>query len=60
VDVDDLSDDELRVRLTQRGVDPVLARDLIPKREHPAAHDELQRLLDAGDRDVWPPKLEVK
>ena len=42
----DLSDDELRARLVQRGVDDPAARFLVTHREDPLAANMIVELLD--------------
>jgi hypothetical protein len=42
----DLSDDELRARLVQRGVDAAAARFLVTHREEPLAAKMIAELLD--------------
>jgi hypothetical protein len=42
----DLSDDELRARLVQRGVDAAAARFLLTHREDPLAAKMIAELLD--------------
>lgn len=62
MDVGELTDDELRERLTKNGADPVCVRDLIAhRRDTEDAEAELQRLEDfTGRPAAWPPKLETK
>ena len=44
-DWDDLSDDELRTRLIQRGVAPEQAEHAVADREHPNMAEAIDRIL---------------
>lgn len=47
--LDDLADGELHARLTQRGVDPGLADELVDRRDEPEHRAQLAELLDVDE-----------
>ena len=45
---EDLSDDELRSRLQQRGMARSDAQSWVEYREHPAAKDQINQMIEEG------------